>query len=209
MEKSQIFTNAKLTTLWPTSNPRGWFFDLVPASGISLAASNPDPAALAVPPFPAGSGERAYINPIVVGTTVFFTLNIPSADQCTAGGTGSIIGLDPLTGSSPDFAVFDVNGDGLFNTADMVTTGGVSGAINEIKRGTLLTSPLVQTSSSTSTALDRGQTGTGGGVEEGKVGGCSGSTKGAVSDAGTDTSITKTDSQFCGVSGRVTWRQLQ
>ncbi|TFY97031.1 PilC/PilY family type IV pilus protein [Ramlibacter humi] len=52
------------------------------------------------------SGERVFINPMIVLTTIYVATNIPSKDACVAGGTSFIYGFDIASGSSEGLAGF-------------------------------------------------------------------------------------------------------
>jgi type IV pilus assembly protein PilY1 len=69
-------------------------------------------------------GERAVTNSLGFGHLVFFNTMIPSTTTCAAGGTGWLMAVDMLNGGTPSFQPIDINGDGSFNTDDMV--GGAS-----------------------------------------------------------------------------------
>ena len=53
------------------------------------------------------------IKPVLMASS-----RIPEGDTCTPGGRGYLNAIDPFTGANLDFIFFDVNDDGVFNTAD-------------------------------------------------------------------------------------------
>lgn len=101
------------------SSQRGWYFDL--GSG----------------------GERSNLAPLQIGSktgqqVLFMVANTPvPSDPCANGGSSKIFALNPVTGNSPTFAVFDVNKNGLFDSTEV-------GFNIKVNRGGLLTQPLFQ-----------------------------------------------------------------
>lgn len=88
---------------WTTK--RGWYMDL-----------RPDANTL--------SGERVVSMPQISGDRVLFSTFTPLSDPCLSGGESWIIGLNVLTGGRLSSALFDVNGDGVFDIGDQVSCGG-------------------------------------------------------------------------------------
>ena len=118
--------------------------------------------------------------------------------------------------------MFDLTGDGLYNAADAATlSGGVKSYASEQKFGQLITTPLLQTATVTSTVLATGAVGTGGGVLDAAttVRDCAGATASdnlvRATVATADSAITGQNVQACPTAvpsttgGRTTWRQLQ
>ncbi|HJU49655.1 MAG TPA: pilus assembly protein PilY, partial [Pseudogulbenkiania sp.] len=68
----------------------------------------------------AASGERLLHAPVLVGERLYFTTQIPfvSALQCSVGGDGWLMSLDPLSGAAPPKTAFDLNGDDRGSSAD-------------------------------------------------------------------------------------------
>jgi type IV pilus assembly protein PilY1 len=69
------------------------------------------------------AGERVNVNPIIPvkgrNVPVFVVTNTPAADQpCVSGGESKVIALDPITGITPRFSVFDANRDTQVNSSD-------------------------------------------------------------------------------------------
>ena len=185
------------------STQRGWVFDL------------------------AAGGERANLPAQQFRNVVFMAANTPAvADPCSNSGTSKIFALDPITGAVPAFAVFDTNGDSLFDAADR--------GLNVLLNGSaLLTQPVFQLSSSGTTAttgptvqpiaaLDRGQATAArpGGVELSRANGSktppsSGGTggepdcKALLSAAQSNTNLLQQLIQGCSLRARISWRQLQ
>lgn len=86
------------------SSQQGWYLDLVPPSGTL-------------------EGERVLSVPLLRYGRVIFNTSIPSSDPCVMGGTGWLMELDAQTGANLTYTALDMNGDGLFNEKDYVTTG--------------------------------------------------------------------------------------
>lgn len=86
------------------ANKFGWFMDL--KLGTTLA------------------GERVVSMPLVNKDRALFSTFIPLSDPCMSGGESWVFGLNVLSGGRLDYTTFDVNGDRLFNTSDMLSCGG-------------------------------------------------------------------------------------
>ena len=67
--------------------------------------------------------ERVISQPLVVAGTVFFTTFIPDEDVCAGNGKSWLFAVDMETGLPPTKPVFDINGDGVVNSYDVVTSG--------------------------------------------------------------------------------------
>lgn len=87
---------------YPPTTQLGWYLELLKPDG-------------------SGEGEMQVTDPLVRGGRVIFTTMIPSQLACDFGGDGWLMELDALTGRPLIEPVFDLNGDGLFNEADMAT----------------------------------------------------------------------------------------
>ena len=186
---------------WGTQ--RGWYYDL--ESG----------------------GERSNLSPQQVRNVVFIATNKPAtADPCASDGSSKIFALNPVTGGSPSFAVFDVNENKTFDPAER--------GINVLLNGSaLLTQPVFQvfaTGGSTSppelsvqplSPFDRGQAtaARSGGVELSRTSGGSatvnpdGSTidpcKAVMSAAQSNTNLLQQIVNVCPSKFRISWRQLK
>lgn len=68
------------------------------------------------------SKERSVTNSTAFGQLVFFNTMIPSSSACSAGGDGWLMAVDMINGGEPSFQPIDINGDGYFNTNDMVAS---------------------------------------------------------------------------------------
>jgi hypothetical protein len=86
--------------LFANQNDRGW----------------PDPS------MPAGS-ERVLVKPLVLGKMVFFVTFIPDKNVCAGNGESWLFAVDFETGLIPEYPVWDINGDGIYDTKDMVKVG--------------------------------------------------------------------------------------
>ena len=64
-------------------------------------------------------GEKIVSNPILRGGRLIFVTTIPSLEPCAAGGDSWLMELDADNGGRIDQAVFDLNGDGVFDFDDM------------------------------------------------------------------------------------------
>jgi len=73
---------------------------------------------------PPNAGTRVVSRPVVQAGRLIFTTLIPSTTTCQFGGTSDLWAIDPITGARIDAPVFDTNGDGALNNADMVNVGG-------------------------------------------------------------------------------------
>ncbi len=73
-------------------------------------------------PMPAGS-ERVLVKPLVLGGVVFFTTFIPDQNVCAGNGESWLFAVDFETGQIPDYPVWDINGDGLYDENDMIKIG--------------------------------------------------------------------------------------
>ena len=86
---------------WPTQ--KGWYMDLI----LDGTADN--------------RGERAPFNPIFRQGRIIFTTLLPSADPCDFGGSGWLMELDAFKGTRLLETPFDLDGDGIFTAADLVS----------------------------------------------------------------------------------------
>lgn len=94
----------------------GWFLDLVWHASLG----GPGPA-----------GERVVSRATVRGDRVIFATLIPNPDPCAFGGESWVMELNTFTGGRLDYAVFDLDGDALFDEDDWITITDENG--NEIK----------------------------------------------------------------------------
>jgi type IV pilus assembly protein PilY1 len=67
------------------------------------------------------SGERVDVNPIGRDGRFVFATRTPSSTACAAGGNSWLMEFNYLTGGRLDVSPFDVNGDGVINSADLQT----------------------------------------------------------------------------------------
>lgn len=70
------------------------------------------------------SGERVASKPTLYANRLLFTTLIPDSAVCASGGTGWLMELDAITGGPLSGPSFDVNGDGVVDTADNLGTPG-------------------------------------------------------------------------------------
>ncbi|MCR6479087.1 PilC/PilY family type IV pilus protein [Variovorax sp. ZS18.2.2] len=73
------------------------------------------------------NGEKMVYDMTLYGRGLFLTSVRTSDDACAAGLNGTIYGIDPNGGGRTDYVVFDMNSDGVFNSADMIARGQVNG----------------------------------------------------------------------------------
>lgn len=110
---------------------RGWYLDLIPPSGTY-------------------AGERVISNPILRNGRVIFTTLTPSSDVCGFGGSSWVMELNMLTGARlSSKSPFDVNGDGVITSADLVTfadgtvpVGGIQTSVGIVPEPGVLTGDI-------------------------------------------------------------------
>ena len=133
------------TPNWVTQ--RGWYMDL--GSG----------------------GERVNLPAQQVQSVMFVIANTPVSDPCANGGSSKVFAVNPLTGANLPFAVFDVNGNGSFEDAEigqnvrLNQTGVLTQPIFQLPTQASYNAPLIGVSPFA--IFDRGQASSarGGGVE--------------------------------------------
>lgn len=103
----------------------GWYLDLLsPISG--------------------KQGERVVYDPQLSGGRVMYSTLIPSTDVCDNGGTSWIMLLDAMSGARLPLSPFDVNGDGKFDSSDLVgstspaTVGGKKSNVGILPKPTVI-----------------------------------------------------------------------
>ncbi|MGH8193064.1 MAG: pilus assembly protein, partial [Woeseiaceae bacterium] len=90
----------------------GWFLDLVWHQSLGG---------------PGAAGERIVSRATVRGDRVIFATLIPNPDPCAFGGKSWVMELNTFTGGRLDYAVFDLNNDGLFDENDWITINDENG----------------------------------------------------------------------------------
>lgn len=101
----------------------GWFMNL---GELDTPATDADGSTTYTPIYP-DLGERMVTPNQFQGSLLVGTTRIPKAtDPCNPSGSGWIMAIEPFTGTNPDPAFFDINGDGAINGSDVVTVGGKS-----------------------------------------------------------------------------------
>ncbi|WP_226666317.1 pilus assembly protein [Microbulbifer aggregans] len=69
-------------------------------------------------------GERVVTRPDLLRNILFFNTLIPTGEVCSAGGYGWLMSVDVRTGLAPEkYAIYDGNGDGTIDSADMGLIG--------------------------------------------------------------------------------------
>lgn len=103
---------------------RGWYIDLLPNGTLPSV------------------GERMVTPNQFQGSALIGNTRIPDAsDPCAPTGRGVIMSIDPFTGARLVETFFDLNGDGVFNTADMVEIDGVDTVVSGLGLNTGFSNP--------------------------------------------------------------------
>ena len=106
---------------------RGWYIDLY------SVASDGTRSAL---------GERMVTQNQFQGSALIGNTRIPDAsDPCAPSGRGFIMSIDPFTGARLVETFFDLNGDGAFNSGDVVVIDGVPTVVSGLGLGTGFSNP--------------------------------------------------------------------
>lgn len=79
------------------------------------------------------SKERVIVNSTLFGDILLFNTFIPSTDVCSEGGSGWEMFVDIENGGLPDFALLDINNDGIYDTSDIIAGRQSSGLITTTK----------------------------------------------------------------------------
>jgi Tfp pilus tip-associated adhesin PilY1 len=95
-----------------------------------------------------GTSER-LVNDVIIRDGILYAVpNIPSESPCEAGGNSIIYALNACTGGGL-WTVFDIDGDGRVNNADLINIGTAANPIwvapSGLRRGGLLYSPAILT----------------------------------------------------------------
>lgn len=77
-------------------------------------------------PDSATTGERSVFRPLILSNRLIFTTLTPSTAVCAFGGSSYMFIVDPATGARIEGAVLDVDGNGKLDSADKISSGGVS-----------------------------------------------------------------------------------
>jgi type IV pilus assembly protein PilY1 len=102
------------------------------------------------------SGERVTGSPKLDNGLIVFNTFIPSVSPCDFGGTGWLMALNYLTGTTPTSKVFDTNSDGKIDSADTAVSGLQVGAA--LGGSTLIKSAPGGTTSVAVSSLTTGKT---------------------------------------------------
>ena len=70
------------------------------------------------------TGERTLGNPILRGGRIIFVTVVPDSNSCSEGGVGYLWELGATNGGQLSAPPFDINGDGVFDEADMLDVDG-------------------------------------------------------------------------------------
>jgi type IV pilus assembly protein PilY1 len=150
---------------YSTGTHKGWYLDLnSPVEG--------------------PNGERVIGNAVLRSGRIIFVSVTPTPDPCDYGGFSWLMELDAISGARLNYAVFDVDGDGVIDVDDILAlTGGEEGHVGGRRINDVVTSPYI---------LD-----TGGDTEYKYMSGASGS-------------VTVVEEAASGVNlGRQSWEQLR
>ena len=101
--------------------------DISDIAGVSYRTASRNPVNWAIDqgwkvPFP-DAAERVISDPVLRGGRVIFTSIIPSANECSAGGTSWLNEVDWLTGGQLATPPFDTSQDGAVGSADALVQG--------------------------------------------------------------------------------------
>ena len=70
-----------------------------------------------------GHSERVINDVLIRDGKVIAVASVPSDSPCSTGGSSAVFVMDACTGGRIEDPVFDLNGDGLINEADLVNIG--------------------------------------------------------------------------------------
>lgn len=141
------------------------------------------------------NGERVVSYPLVRRGFVIFSSIIPDPDPCVGGGRGWLMEVGAFTGGRTNLSPFDVNGDGLVDEKDKVTSNNNPVATSGMDFGIgLHDTPAVVEDNTIR-------------VDHKFASGSSG--LGNVAEAGPPTTPTPTETPPPSASGRQAWRQLR
>jgi type IV pilus assembly protein PilY1 len=70
------------------------------------------------------AGERVIVDPDVFGNLLFFNTWIPDSSPCSAGGSGVLMSVKLDTGGRPTSAAFDLTGNNVIDSNDLLNSGG-------------------------------------------------------------------------------------
>ena len=103
----------------------GWYLDLVS-------------------PINGAEGERVVVDPLLRNGRMIFSTLIPALDVCGFGGAGWLMEIDAVNGARFSFSVFDLDGDGLFDSQDYVTLDdGTQVPVSGQRFGEIISQPVV------------------------------------------------------------------
>lgn len=91
-------------TTIPWSTSRGWYFDFEDQANSSATPTN--------------IGERVTSNSLIISNVLLFNTVIPTvvnSDLCVSNSESWIMAVDLNTGKAPNYTVFDINNDGVFD----------------------------------------------------------------------------------------------
>jgi type IV pilus assembly protein PilY1 len=89
------------------------------------------------------AGERVVVDPILRNGRFIVATTLPDADPCAAGGDSWLMEVDYLSGGRLNLAVFDVNGDGKIDGADIAAFPSGSVHASGVRLDAISSSPSV------------------------------------------------------------------
>ncbi len=128
-ESWRLGTSNKPTWTGASANT-GWYIDLV-----NSQTGNTN-----------NHGERQVSNPVLYKGAIIFTTLIPgvsTTSDCGSGAGGWMMIFDAKTGAPLPYSPFDVNGDGTFNSSDLLRFGSVDQAASGKNLGTDANTPAI------------------------------------------------------------------
>jgi type IV pilus assembly protein PilY1 len=136
--------NVRVPSDTPRGTARGWYMDMVQPSWYTSANVT------------GYQGERIVANPILRNGRIIFVTLIPDTDPCSPGGTSWLMEVDALSGARLAVTPFDLNGDRIFGSPDMVVVtlpdgttvsypaGGVQSTVGITQEPGILASPAAE-----------------------------------------------------------------
>lgn len=160
----------------------GWYFDLSNSTSYS-------------------QGERNVFNPDLQNGIAFYSSLWPTTNACLGAADGDNLVFNIGTGARPDISVFDRDGNGLANTSDFVTVGGVQVPISTlgIQGGASQTPTFIRMTGNTGAPGTFGASGYGAAA-------CSAQSTGIQSTTGGK--LSQSIYSFGQDCGRISWREI-
>ena len=131
------------------TNKNGWYIDLLVDGGTA-------------------TGERMTVTNFFQGDALIGTSRIPDgSDICNPTGKGYVMAIDPFSGARLNRIFYDLNGDGVFDSSDLLTVNGSAVAVSGVGFSSSPNNPtfvgnvmeVVTDNSTTHSILTQGSTG--------------------------------------------------